>query len=101
MGVLRIACAPVASDATHTRMARPPAHLDHVGSLRSALASPYPALRDAARAIVSRALLQPTYKAAAAELGISERAFERLRADFPELLEGASKKATRAPRKKA
>lgn len=82
-------------------MARPPAHLDHVGSLRSALASPYPGLRDEARAIIARALRQPTYKAAAAELGISERSFERLRADFPELLEGTSKKAPRVPRKKA
>lgn len=81
-------------------MPRLPAHLDHVGSLRSAMASPYPALRDAARAIISRALLRPTYREAAEELGISERAFERLRADFPELVEGAKKAAPRRGKKR-
>ncbi len=53
--------------------------------LRAALSGPFESVRSAARAEISRALLQPTIKAACEQLGVSRRAFEELRRDFPEI----------------
>jgi len=58
---------------------------DPISALRYALASHYPELRSAAERVIRRALRAATFGAAAEQLGVSRRALERLREDFPEV----------------
>jgi len=60
--------------------------------LRAALSSPWPSLRVAARRLIRQASQAATVGDAAAALGLSRRAYERLRADFPEAFPGPNKK---------
>jgi DNA-binding transcriptional ArsR family regulator len=55
-----------------------------ITALRAALGAPWPPLRLAALRILRQALKAETFGDAAIALGVSRRALERLREDFPE-----------------
>jgi hypothetical protein len=65
-------------------MPSPPRSKDPANALRSALLSPWPELRTAARRILKKAR-KTSWGATAEALGVGRRSLERLRAEFPDI----------------
>jgi AraC-like DNA-binding protein len=71
---------------------RAPAHEQPAHALRAALDSPWPELRNAAVDVIRRAIFRAsTIGEVSVRLGVSRRSLERLRRDFPESFERATK----------